>query len=119
MWLTELTGFLSNVYGVLAGALRTCFAFLVNHIYLLFLPAIAGLKLIYDFFCAVWGLVLDKLLSVPAFDSGTVTFPSVLGLINSVYPIDETLAALAALFAFFVICHVIATLRGVKQTILF
>jgi len=48
-----------------------------------------------------------------------VSLPDSVAFVNYFFPVDEIFISAMSLFTFFVACQIIATIRGIKQTLLF
>jgi hypothetical protein len=118
--LAKLTGFFLNIWSVLEELFKKLFIFLIQHLYMMLVPGIMFLKMVYDLCRAVTNIVINLLHSLgDGFDNGSLSLPDLISFVNYFFPIDEIFVTTALLFTFFVGCQTIATIRGIKQTILF
>lgn len=119
-WLSNFTAWLANVFNALGGLFRSLWQWLLTKLYLLVAPLIAILKLVYDFCRSIINLVVAKIQALASLpDQGGANFGSSMQLLNCVVPVDETFAMLALLFTLAIGFQIIATIRGIKQTVLF
>lgn len=118
-WLTQLTSFLSSLFKASSDFSGSFAKFLLNHVFLLVLPGIGIIKLVYDFARSCIDRVVLSLSGFQAFDSGEAALPAVISFVNFFFPIDAVFLSVTLLFTFFLTCQLIATIRGIKQTILF
>jgi hypothetical protein len=119
MWLTSLTAWLGNACNVLNNFLKASTQWLLSKLYLLILPFVGVLKLVFDFCRSCIDGVVSFIQGLGEGFHSAVSFPAVISFVNSWFPVDEILISSAALFTFFVACQLIATIRGIKQTLLF
>ena len=117
-WLSSLTSWLSNAFNVLAGVGRTITHWVMNRLYLLVIPLISGLKLIYDFLRELLGLVIEKLNSLGAM-SAEIGLPDYITFVNAYFPIDTLFSVLLVLFTLWIGCLVISAIIKIKQAVLF
>lgn len=120
-WIGTFTSWLGSLVSLVDRGFKALMRSLVNKLYLIVAPAVAVCKLIFDFIKETINLVIDKIESFSSFSAsgGGLTAIDAIQFVNYAFPIDETLLSLSLLFTFFIGCQIIASIRGIKQTILF
>jgi hypothetical protein len=119
-WLSETFTWWTNSLSVLGAFFKASTQWLMSKFYLLILPFFAVLKLVFDLCRATIDTVVAALHGMGAgFHSAGLSLPAAISFVNFFFPVDEILISASGLLTFFVGCQIIATIRGIKQTILF
>ena len=122
-WLSVLCNFFINAFASLNAVLKSAFHFMMERLYLMVLPLIMALKGVYDFVRILVDSIISSMQGMDSVSGGggglAATGTDIVSFVNYAFPLDEILQGLIVLFTFWIGCHVIATIRGIKQTILF
>lgn len=116
----EIFAWLSNIFSALGAFFKSMNEWILSKLYLLVLPFVGVLKLVYDFCRSCVDAVVDMMTSLgTGFSQTSFSVPGVVSFVNAFFPVDEIFLSATLLFTFFCGCQIIATIRGIKQTILF
>ena len=93
---------------------------MLNRLYLLILPLISTMKLIYDFIREIINELIAQIQAIGLHIDGSLTnIPELVSFVNAYFPIDTLLSVLSILFTLWIGCLLISAIIKLKQAIIF
>ncbi len=118
-WLTKLTSWFLGVFQTSNLFFETCLKALMGKLYLLFLPLIAIIKMVYDFNRALTNKIIDLMNSLEGFSLGDMPDVNFITWINYWFPLDTLLNVGLMVITFAIVCLKIRFMLKLKKIILF
>lgn len=106
-WIAAISAFLSGLGAATSAASKAVMVFLFSHLYLLIIPFLVVMKLIYDFVCETISMLESTMTGLGSGGGFHVTvgvLPSCVGFVNYFLPISETLQVASLIFVLWVGC---------------
>ncbi len=118
-WLGKLTSWLLGAFQVGHAFLETCLKAMMGKLYLLFLPLIAVIKMIYDFNRALTNKIIALMNSVEGYSLESIPDSNFITWVNYWFPLDTLMNVILMVITFAIACLKIRFMLKLKKIILF
>ena len=113
-----IISWLSNAFGIFNSISRSIAHWVLNRLYLLVIPLISTIKLIYDFVREILNELLSQFQALgDGLHVGGMSIPDMVAFVNAYFPLDTFFQVLSILFTLWIGCMLISAVLKIKQAV--